>query len=306
MIVLFSFMFVWNSKIEPQFFPEVPLSLAQIPETCPQPITWRIGKIDPRFDIDSHTLKSIMIEIGDLWSGAAGQEMITYSNSGEVAVNFIYTEKQSLTESEKELSDRINKMKLQYYAQKGVYQELWNEYQDKLTIYNESLSNYEENMKQYRQARNRWSNRDVIPREEDSNLKELKKKIDYWKTREERDLENLNTVIEEMRKQSEILNKLADNVNELVFHYREHFEMVDLFHQGVYLQAGDQKKINIYQYENHDKLKLVLAHEVGHAIGLKHAGNPKSVMYYLMEEQNARNLQLTEEDIESMIGQCKN
>lgn len=271
---------------------------------CPQPVTWRIGNIDPRFDIDVPTLKSLMIGIGDLWSQAAGLEMLTFREDGEVAVNFIYTEKQSITDSEQELSARINNMKFQYYNMRAEYQKFWSRYQEKLQGYNEVLSQYEENMRQYREARNRWSKRDVIPREEDTNLKDLKKRIDYWKNREERELEQLNNLISEMREQSEILNQHVDKVNELIYHYRERFETVDLFHQGVYLQAGDQKKINIYQYENHNQLKLVLAHEVGHALGLKHVSNPRSVMYYLMEEQSVSNLQLTEEDVEAILEKC--
>ncbi|MDX1641579.1 MAG: hypothetical protein R3220_07765, partial [Balneolaceae bacterium] len=43
---------------------------------CLQPITWRIGSIDSRYNIEEETLKRIMTEVSKLWSEAIGTKII--------------------------------------------------------------------------------------------------------------------------------------------------------------------------------------------------------------------------------------
>jgi predicted Zn-dependent protease len=70
------------------------------------------------------------------------------------------------------------------------------------------------------------------------------------------------------------------------------------------LNVAGKRKINIYQFDDIERLTLVLAHEFGHALGLTHVGNPKSVMYYLTDRQDTRNLKLSEEDIRAFQYRC--
>lgn len=273
-------------------------------QPCSEPITWRMGSVDTLFGIDKTKLKEIMTEAGNLWSEAVDKELWQYSDSGQVALNLIYSDQQKYSDDEKTLSDSISKMKMKYYGLKIEYQKLSNEYGVKLNTYNKALENYEGFVRQYKRDMSRWSNDAVIPREVDDHLKDLKKKIEYWQTREEIELKDLNTHIKQMQKLSADLNEYADQVNELIYHYREHVAFRKTFHQGVFISAGGQKKINIYQFNDMDHLRLVLAHEIGHALGLKHVGNPESIMYYLMEEQNTRNLKLSAEDIQAINDKC--
>jgi len=67
-------------------------------ENCTQHLTWKIGKVDPRFNIDDKTIKSLMADVGKIWLRAAGKQLIAHNDSGEVAINFIYTEEQKTTE----------------------------------------------------------------------------------------------------------------------------------------------------------------------------------------------------------------
>lgn len=272
--------------------------------SCSTPLTWQIGALESGYDIDEETIKQLMGDIANLWSDAVGKTIIAYSDSGEIDLNFIYSEEQKTTDNEQELSHKINKMKLRYYAMKLDYQELSKEYEEKLAAYNKTADSYAEVIDRYKQARERLSNRDVFSREENEELKNIKKKVDFLQSRKESEREALNAFIGQMQEESAVLNNYSDSVNKLIYHYKDQFSSIRTFHQAVYIRAGDEKKINVYQFEDIDRLRLVLAHEVGHALGLKHTGNPESIMYFEMDRQNALNLQLTEEDKQAIQARC--
>ena len=273
---------------------------------CTTALTWSIGEIDSRFEIKADTIKRIMEEVNQLWSRPVGNKLLMYSDSAQFKINFIYSDGQEFTNSEQELTQKINKMRLDYYAMKIDYQQLSNQYNTLSSNYNDIISKYDELVKDYKRTLSRWDDSGVIPREENEKLNNLKKKIEQKKLTSEKRLDELNTLAKKMEQLSTKLNNQADRVNESIFYYRENFTQMKTFHQGSYLQTGGRRKINIYQFEDLNKLRLVLAHEVGHALGLSHVYNAESIMYFLMENQKVRNLQLSDEDIQAIKDRCFN
>lgn len=63
--------------------------------------------------------------------------------------------------------------------------------------------------------------------------------------------------------------------------------------QGLYYTEG----IDIYYFEDEDDLRITIAHELGHALGIGHTDDPATLMYPLKSKTNEHLKIITEVDL---------
>ena len=63
--------------------------------------------------------------------------------------------------------------------------------------------------------------------------------------------------------------------------------------------STSMQKIEIYDFENLTLLKVVLAHEIGHLVGVQHINAPNALMNPLVQDNQRQKLELTYDDIQA-------
>jgi hypothetical protein len=282
------------------------LYLTVTKQRCSKPIRYSIGKIDEDFNISEEYLKNILKRAEDIWEADNRGALFEYDPDADFKINLVYDERQEMSKEKQIVDSRIKEIIKERQQNESKHNELEQEYQKEEEMYfNTSRKmidvqyNYEMDVINYNYGF-----------EED---KKREKKLN-------RRRDTINGQISGLIAKEKYLNSLGSKINKIIEQdkklVKEHNELIDefrskykdregrVFDYGEYKQAVKKKEINVYAFIDDNDLLLILAHEFGHALGVEHIDNSKSLMYYLMEKQDVENLQLTNDDIIGLQEVC--
>lgn len=268
---------------------------------CNTPVTYSIGNFDSRFNITQNDFLKTIREAEEVWENKTNEQLFIYNPSARFRINLIFDERQEGTVSANKSESMIEGSRSNYDLLVSRYNQIENEYKARSASYNNDLNKYKIRADSYNQ---RVADINKKGGASQAEFKELEDERIYLKSKQsdlDNEREGLNSDVIELNDLGGQINKMAKELNIKVEIHNKSFGQMREFDQGEY----NRKEINIYQFDELSDLKLVLAHELGHALGIDHVENPKSIMYYLMGEQNISDLNLSAEDFLALQEVCK-
>ena len=249
---------------------------------CPIPLEYSIGTIDDSFNLSYDEAKLAMAEAESVWEDATGQNLFTYNEDARFTINFLYDDRQATTDAEGDFKDKLDQGKQATESVNARYQVLVEEYDELQVMYSAQADRYRKDIAAYNAQVEALNAQGGAGQEQYALLQERKEELDI--EQEELDVlsTKLNQLVEDINKVSDQGNQLIETYNRGVYEYNNTFGVSREFTQGTYSTAGE---INIYAFENQTELRLVLAHELGHALSLDHVANEESIMYFLIGAQ---------------------
>jgi uncharacterized protein YukE len=266
---------------------------------CPAPLAYRIGEIDPEFNITKDQALAYAKQAEAVWENQAKRELFEYDEKAILPIHFLYDDRQATADSEVAQRRDLDVQKEKSEEVQRTLSTLQTEY-DKLTaVYTDRAAAYETKLQAYNTEVNKYNDRGGAPPDIFAQLEEDRKKLSY-------EADELNTLSAELAALAEQINTLVEEGNSLVNEYNEAVSVYNQsygfareFTQGDY--QGDE--INIYKFSSDAEVITVLAHEFGHALGLGHVEGSSSLMYYLLGATNEKPT-LSSEDSASYGAVC--
>lgn len=271
-----------------------------IDRPCSKPIAYSVGSVDPRFGISQNNFIKTITEAEKIWEDPAEKNLFQYDPSAQFKINLIYDERQQATQESKDMESQLKSLQTTHDQLAGEYNSSSAESKKKIDSYNKAVADYKNQLEKYNQEVASWNQKGGAPGDIFDKLKAEKKDLDSNYSDLEKQRKNLNDLIDKANALAKKSNQAAENYNSNLGTYKSKFGAAREFDKGVY----DGNSINIYQFEGVSDLRLALAHEMGHALGINHLSQPQSIMYYMMGEQDLENPKASEEDISALKQVC--
>lgn len=254
------------------------------------PLHYRIAYLDPRLNISKQKMIEISQEAAAIWEQGTGKRYFVYDPKATFTVNLVFDQRQVRSMKRTENLKNLEQEKQLWLDENQKLLKLKQDSQQLHTQLELQKIKYQAQLNAYASAQKKYLNK--------SNTKNLNLLQERTKLlNQQRDV--LQILINDHDRNHQQIQVKTDELKQL---HEQLTQSVDRFNQNFAPQLVHKgqfkgKQIFIYEFSSIDDLRLTLAHEFGHALGLKHTHNPKSLMYPRIKEQDPKNFQLTATDL---------
>jgi DNA repair exonuclease SbcCD ATPase subunit len=282
----------------------------------------RIGTIDKHYEneISKSELKEILSDIEQIFESTLGFDVFNYSRIGK-PIDILYMPPLHLEKKIEKQIVRLNKKELKI----EVLESSLPDKQKRITDYQVNLDKFASHINTMTISLNTYIKNSNKRRDySTAEYKNIQIFVEKKQSRIQREIKNLRKERRVLRRLTDGYNKDTRNLNNLVREYNHISKQISRMSRSIkkvkgktfgftevslktYYKDGKKvkerrkktsmSKIEIYSFESKEQLKAVLAHEIGHLVGIPHINVDNALMNPYLQDNQIKNLILIPEDI---------
>ncbi len=243
---------------------------------CDHPLSYKIGSIDPQFNVSEEEVLSDAQAATDILNNASQKKLFTYSDSAQLTVNFAY-------DNRAELDTKINNLQNQVTDQGKTLKQQIQDYESESSKFQQKITDFRAKVEQYNKEGG-------APPEVYDSLVQEQKSLRAEAT-------SLNAWADKLNLSTKEYNLNVSNLNNDTAKFND--EITQRPEEGQY--NSQKNTITLYFASKHNELIHTMAHEFGHALGMDHVSDSKAIMYPYSTES----ITPTHDDMNELATVCK-
>jgi hypothetical protein len=270
------------------------------PTPCGRPIAYRLGAVDSRFGLTSDEVLEALRQAESLWGRAMGRDLFAHDPRATLTVTLVYDERQQTTQTSQRLWSSMQQAQASHAEVSRTYSEWRENYERRARSYETTYAAYQERAAAYNTQMQQWSARGGVPREMQAGLEAERSRLQAMRSELETERVAIESLAGTVRTLAEKGNALAEAHNRDVMTFNSRYGAPRQFHKGEF----DGREITVFEFHDMRDFTLLLAHELGHALGLGHVDDPTAIMHAVGGEQAVEPLRLTAADVAALQKRC--
>lgn len=271
---------------------------------CSAPITYSIGAVDPRYNISTAAFSAELRKAEAVWEGPAGRNLFAaVPSGGDITVYLVYDERQAAIDKLKELGLQTDQSLAAYKSLKEAYDRL------SAPVFSANIQlrslgeDYKAREARYNAQVLQWNSGRNATRARYQRLRAEKAALGVQYNILKEAEKAMNTNIDTLNALATALNQLIVRLNIDVEQYNRAGSQLGSYEEGEYKADGaGRRSIEIYSNSGERQFTRLLAHEMGHALGLEHVPDTEALMYKM---NNGLQDGLTKSDLDELNSVCR-
>ncbi len=268
---------------------------------CDKQLEYSIGEFSSQFGVSREDFKKYIAEAEIVWEKALNRDVFVYNPEADFKINLIYDERQLTTTQKQKTEFGLSAIENVFKKLDLEFNVFKNNYDKRVSSYEQALILFEKRKLIYDKEISFWNNKGGAPKEKYEYLEEERLYLNAEAARLNIEASSINTLTKQLNTLLQERNIKASEYNRVAESYNQKYNDGIEFNQAEY--TGHE--INIYQFGAKKDLILAMTHEFGHALGMEHVENPKSIMYYLTGSNTETSSTLTPEDLIELNRVCE-